>query len=115
PRHRPGGSGGRVAQPGRDRPAGYGGVRRADRPRGRRAPRAGLALPPPSPPPDDPDAIIERGGLTAKRRTRTHALSGGQKRRLDVALGIVGRPELLFLDEPTTGFAPEARREFLAL
>ena len=39
-------------------------------------------------------------------------LSGGQRRRLDVALGIVGRPELLFLDEPTTGFDPEARRQF---
>ncbi|CAM5260437.1 Vitamin B12 import ATP-binding protein BtuD [Streptomyces tendae] len=39
-------------------------------------------------------------------------LSGGQRRRLDVALGIIGRPELLFLDEPTTGFDPEARHEF---
>ena len=67
------------------------------------------------PSPDDPDAIIERVGLTAKRRTRTHALSGGQKRRLDVALGIVGRPELLFLDEPTTGFDPEARLAFWEL
>ncbi len=43
---------------------------------------------------------------------RGHQLSGGQRRRLDVALGIVGRPELLFLDEPTTGFDPEARRHF---
>ncbi len=43
---------------------------------------------------------------------RGHQLSGGQRRRLDVALGIVGRPELLFLDEPTTGFDPEARRQF---
>ncbi|HLL67240.1 MAG TPA: ABC transporter ATP-binding protein [Micromonosporaceae bacterium] len=59
---------------------------------------------------DDPDAVIERVGLTDKRGTRTRRLSGGQKRRLDVALGIVGRPELLFLDEPTTGFDPEARR-----
>jgi ABC-2 type transport system ATP-binding protein len=42
-------------------------------------------------------------------------LSGGQRRRLDVALGIIGRPELLFLDEPTTGFDPEARRDFHAL
>jgi ABC-2 type transport system ATP-binding protein len=42
-------------------------------------------------------------------------LSGGQQRRLDVALGIIGRPELLFLDEPTTGFDPEARRQFWAL
>jgi ABC-2 type transport system ATP-binding protein len=61
---------------------------------------------------DDPDAVIERVGLSDKRRARTHTLSGGQKRRLDVALGIIGRPELLFLDEPTTGFDPQARREF---
>ena len=61
---------------------------------------------------DDPAVVIERVGLADKMRARTHTLSGGQKRRLDVALGIVGRPELLFLDEPTTGFDPEARREF---
>ena len=67
------------------------------------------------PAPDDPDAVIERVGLTSKRHSRTHALSGGQKRRLDVALGIVGRPELLFLDEPTTGFDPQARRQFWEL
>jgi ABC-2 type transport system ATP-binding protein len=67
------------------------------------------------PAPDDPDKVIARVGLTEKARSRTHALSGGQKRRLDVALGIVGRPELLFLDEPTTGFDPEARREFWEL
>jgi ABC-2 type transport system ATP-binding protein len=67
------------------------------------------------PAPDDPDEVIERVGLTAKRHSRTHALSGGQKRRLDVALGIVGRPELLFLDEPTTGFDPQARQEFWQL
>jgi ABC-2 type transport system ATP-binding protein len=67
------------------------------------------------PSPDDPAQVIERVGLTAKERARTHTLSGGQKRRLDVALGIIGRPELLFLDEPTTGFDPEARREFWAL
>jgi ABC-2 type transport system ATP-binding protein len=64
---------------------------------------------------DDPARVIGRVGLTAKDRARTHTLSGGQKRRLDVALGIIGRPELLFLDEPTTGFDPEARREFWAL
>jgi ABC-2 type transport system ATP-binding protein len=64
------------------------------------------------PHPDDPDSVIARVGLTHKAKARTHSLSGGQKRRLDVALGIVGRPELLFLDEPTTGFDPEARREF---
>ncbi|MEV4638731.1 ABC transporter ATP-binding protein [Actinoplanes sp. NPDC049548] len=67
------------------------------------------------PAPDDPAEVIARVGLTDKARSRTHTLSGGQKRRLDVALGIIGRPELLFLDEPTTGFDPEARREFWAL
>ncbi|MEU4379311.1 ABC transporter ATP-binding protein [Micromonospora echinofusca] len=64
---------------------------------------------------DDPDKVVERVGLAGKAKARTHTLSGGQKRRLDVALGIVGRPELLFLDEPTTGFDPEARREFWEL
>ncbi|HEY7224952.1 MAG TPA: ABC transporter ATP-binding protein [Micromonosporaceae bacterium] len=64
---------------------------------------------------DDPDAVIDRVGLASKRRALTHTLSGGQKRRLDVALGIIGRPDLLFLDEPTTGFDPEARREFWEL
>jgi len=67
------------------------------------------------PDPHDPDEVIEAVGLTEKRGTRSSALSGGQRRRLDVALGIVGRPELLFLDEPTTGFDPEARRDFWAL
>jgi ABC-2 type transport system ATP-binding protein len=64
---------------------------------------------------DDPAKVVERVGLAEKANARTHTLSGGQKRRLDVALGIVGRPELLFLDEPTTGFDPEARREFWEL
>jgi ABC-2 type transport system ATP-binding protein len=64
------------------------------------------------PAPADPDEVVERVGLTAKRGSRIRALSGGQRRRLDVALGIVGRPELVFLDEPTTGFDPEARRQF---
>jgi len=67
------------------------------------------------PEPDDPARVIERVGLAEKAGARTHTLSGGQKRRLDVALGIVGRPELLFLDEPTTGFDPAARREFWEL
>ena len=61
---------------------------------------------------DDPATVIEQVGLAEKSTARTHTLSGGQKRRLDVALGIIGRPELLFLDEPTTGFDPAARREF---
>jgi len=60
----------------------------------------------------DPTEVIESVGLAAKAGTRAAQLSGGQRRRLDVALGIVGDPELLFLDEPTTGFDPEARREF---
>ncbi len=51
-------------------------------------------------------------GLTSKASARVGTLSGGQARRLDVALAVVGRPELLFLDEPTTGFDPEARRQF---
>ena len=58
----------------------------------------------------DPDEVIERVGLTDKARARTKTLSGGQRRRLDLALGLVGDPELLFLDEPTTGFDPSARR-----
>ena len=64
------------------------------------------------PDPRDPDEVIVAVGLQEKVRTRARQLSGGQRRRLDVALGIVGRPELLFLDEPTTGFDPQARRSF---
>ncbi|MGH9251646.1 MAG: ABC transporter ATP-binding protein [Acidimicrobiales bacterium] len=63
----------------------------------------------------DPDEVMRAVGLDDKRRTRSRHLSGGQRRRLDVALGILGRPELLFLDEPTTGFDPQARREFWGL
>ncbi|HEU4755822.1 MAG TPA: ABC transporter ATP-binding protein [Agromyces sp.] len=59
----------------------------------------------------DADAVIELVGLTAKRSARVRTLSGGQKRRLDLALGLVGDPEVLFLDEPTVGFDPEARRQ----
>ncbi|MDP9840838.1 ABC transporter ATP-binding protein [Streptosporangium lutulentum] len=62
--------------------------------------------------PRDPDELLAALGLTAQAAQQVSRLSGGQRRRLDVALGIVGRPELLFLDEPTTGFDPEARREF---
>jgi ABC-2 type transport system ATP-binding protein len=58
------------------------------------------------------DELVEAVGLTAHANSRVGQLSGGQRRRLDVAIGIVGRPELLFLDEPTAGFDPEARREF---
>ncbi|QZN86036.1 ABC transporter ATP-binding protein [Cellulomonas sp. C5510] len=64
------------------------------------------------PHPRDPEEVIDAVGLREKVRTRSRQLSGGQRRRLDVALGIVGRPELLFLDEPTTGFDPEARHAF---
>jgi ABC-2 type transport system ATP-binding protein len=64
------------------------------------------------PSPYRPDDVIARVGLTESAGVRLLALSGGQRRRLDVALGIVGRPRLLFLDEPTTGFDPEARRQF---
>jgi ABC-2 type transport system ATP-binding protein len=61
------------------------------------------------------DEVIEQVGLADKATARVRTLSGGQRRRLDVALGIVGRPELVFLDEPTTGFDPEARRRFWEL
>jgi ABC-2 type transport system ATP-binding protein len=65
--------------------------------------------------PRDPAEVLELVGLTEKAGARGRSLSGGQRRRLDVALGIVGRPRLLFLDEPTTGFDPEARRQFWSL
>ena len=60
--------------------------------------------------PRDPVEVIELVGLDEKRSARVKTLSGGQKRRLDLALGLVGDPELIFLDEPTTGFDPQARR-----
>ncbi|MBP6996878.1 MAG: ABC transporter ATP-binding protein [Phycicoccus sp.] len=61
------------------------------------------------------DEVIAAVGLQDKASDRIAGLSGGQRRRLDVALGIVGQPELLFLDEPTTGFDPQARRAFWEL
>jgi ABC-2 type transport system ATP-binding protein len=64
------------------------------------------------PRPWDTAELIDLVGLTAQADRRAGNLSGGQRRRLDVAIGIVGRPELLFLDEPTAGFDPMARREF---
>src|SRR6478736_7246405 len=65
--------------------------------------------------PRDVADVLASVGLDDKADTRIVGLSGGQRRRLDVALGIVGRPELLFLDEPTTGFDPQARRDFWGL
>jgi len=65
--------------------------------------------------PKNVDQVIKDVGLTEKLNAKVHELSGGQRRRLDVALGIIGSPELLFLDEPTTGFDPEARRSFWEL
>ncbi|RKT83501.1 ABC-2 type transport system ATP-binding protein [Saccharopolyspora antimicrobica] len=62
--------------------------------------------------PWDTDELIQAVGLTEHAGKRIRQLSGGQRRRLDVAIGIVGRPELLFLDEPTVGFDPQARRDF---
>jgi ABC-2 type transport system ATP-binding protein len=60
--------------------------------------------------PRDPDETIELVGLEEKADARTKDLSGGQRRRLDLALALIGDPELVFLDEPTTGFDPAARR-----
>src|SRR5438270_9350741 len=55
--------------------------------------------------------VIEVAGLQEKRDERANKLSGGQRRRLDLALALVGDPDLIFLDEPTTGFDPAARRQ----
>ena len=62
--------------------------------------------------PWDTDELLDAVGLGAQAGHKLKTLSGGQRRRLDVAIGIVGRPEVLFLDEPTAGFDPEARHEF---
>jgi ABC-2 type transport system ATP-binding protein len=59
-----------------------------------------------------PQEVLELVGLGSVSASKVRTLSGGQRRRLDVALGIIGMPQLLFLDEPTTGFDPEARRQF---
>lgn len=63
------------------------------------------------PDPYRPEEILDRVGLGDLVKRNCTALSGGQRRRLDVAIGLVGRPDLVFLDEPTTGLDPEARRE----
>jgi ABC-2 type transport system ATP-binding protein len=60
--------------------------------------------------PLDVDRVVVLVGLEEKRKARVRTLSGGQKRRLDLGLGLIGNPEVLFLDEPTTGFDPAARR-----
>jgi ABC-2 type transport system ATP-binding protein len=62
------------------------------------------------PAPRDVDEVITLVGLDGHERRKVRTLSGGQKRRLDLALGMIGDPRLLFLDEPTTGFDPGARR-----
>jgi ABC-2 type transport system ATP-binding protein len=62
------------------------------------------------PHPRSVDEVLQLVGLEAKADQRVKTLSGGQQRRLDLGLGIIGDPELLFLDEPTTGFDPSARR-----
>ena len=62
--------------------------------------------------PHDVEELIRVVGIEAQAEQKIRTLSGGQRRRLDVAVGIIGRPELLFLDEPTAGFDPQARREF---
>ena len=64
------------------------------------------------PRPYDVDWLLETVGLSDDADRKIATLSGGRRRRLDVAVGIIGRPELLFLDEPTAGFDPQARRDF---
>jgi ABC-2 type transport system ATP-binding protein len=67
------------------------------------------------PRPRSPDEVVELVGLTEKRDSRVTKLSGGQTRRLDMAVALAGDPDLLFLDEPTTGFDPSARRDAWAV
>jgi ABC-2 type transport system ATP-binding protein len=67
---------------------------------------------PEQPRPYEIDELIETVGLTDQANQKVRTLSGGQRRRLDVAIGMIGRPELLFMDEPAAGFDPKARRDF---
>ncbi len=62
--------------------------------------------------PMDAGELMEKVGLQEQSNQKVSSLSGGQRRRLDVAIGLIGNPEILFLDEPTTGFDPQARRDF---
>lgn len=64
------------------------------------------------PRPWDADDLLARVGLADNAKQRINRLSGGQRRRMDVAIGLIGRPEMLFLDEPTAGLDPQARRDF---
>ena len=64
------------------------------------------------PRPMDVGELLDLVGLASQAGHKVGSLSGGQRRRLDVAIGLIGRPDLLFLDEPTTGFDPQARRDF---
>ncbi|MEY9890477.1 ABC-2 type transport system ATP-binding protein [Catenulispora sp. MAP12-49] len=64
---------------------------------------------------DDADAVLERVGMAGKRSTRVAQLSGGEKRRVDFAMAVWGSPELVFLDEPTTGLDPESRAALWAM
>ncbi len=101
----PAGGAARAARARRHRAAA---VRRAGRSDRRRADRDVRPLPPRRRPVDE---VIELVELTDKRDVRAKKLSGGQRRRLDLALALVGDPDLIFLDEPTTGFDPGARRQ----
>jgi ABC-2 type transport system ATP-binding protein len=65
--------------------------------------------------PYDVDELLQTVGLSDRADQKIATLSGGQRRRLDVAVGVIGRPDLLFLDEPTAGFDPQARRDFHSL
>jgi ABC-2 type transport system ATP-binding protein len=67
---------------------------------------------PETPRPWDVDELLDVVGLSEQAHAKIMSLSGGQRRRLDVAIGIVGRPEIVFFDEPTAGFDPHARRDF---
>src|SRR5436309_2127319 len=96
---------GRAARAGGDRRRRPCRGRGARRDRGRRRPPAGLRSRPRA-----VDEVLDLVGLDDKRDARVRTLSGGQKRRLDLGIALVGDPQLVFLDEPTTGFDPAARR-----